>query len=63
MRVFRLDAVTEPVRAHRGARLVPERVKQPCGMVGLGAADGLVAVGDVLGQVLSQIADATAGIA
>ena len=57
-----LDAVAEPVRAGRRARFVPQRVGEPGGMAGLGASGGLVAVAEVLGQVLGEVADAPAGI-
>ena len=61
--VLGLDAVAEPVRAGRRARLVPQRVGQPGGVVGLAVGGGLVAVAEVLGQVLGEVADAPAGIA
>ena len=60
--VLGLDAVAEPVRAGRRARFVPQRVGQPSGVVGLGVGGGLVAVAELLGQVLGEVADAPAGI-
>ena len=57
MRVLRLDAVPEPVRARRRARLVPQRLGQPPGMRVLGVGRGLVTVGDMLGQVLGLMAN------
>jgi len=60
--VFGLDAVAEPVRAGRRARLVLERGGEPDGVGGLGVAVRLVAVAQVLGQVLGEVADAPAGI-
>jgi hypothetical protein len=61
--ILGLDAVPEPVRAGRRARLVPQRVGEPGGVVGLGVGGGLVAVAEVLGQVLGEVADAPAGVA
>ena len=60
--VLGLDAVAEPVRAGGGAGLVPQRVGEPGGVGGLGVGGGLVAVADVLGQVLGEVADAPAGV-
>ena len=57
-----LDAVPQPVRAGRRARLVPQRLSQPGGMVVLGGGLGVVAVGDLLGQILSQVADAASRV-
>jgi hypothetical protein len=37
-------------------------VEEPCGVILLGAGLGMVALGDMLGQVLGEIADAPAGI-
>jgi hypothetical protein len=58
MGVLGLDAVAQPVGARRRARLAPERVGQPLGVLLLGAGGRLVAVGDVLGEVFRQVADA-----
>ena len=60
--VLGLDAVAQPVRAYRRARLVAERVGQALGVRVLGIGLGLVAVGDMLGQVFGEVADAPAGI-
>src|ERR1035441_9954136 len=60
--VLGLDAVTEPVRAGRRARLISECVGEPSGVGGLGVGGGLVTVADVLGQVLGEVADAPAGV-
>ena len=60
--VARLDAVAKPVRAGRGTRLIPQRIGEPGGMLGLGVGCGLVAVANMLGQVLGEVADAPAGI-
>src|SRR5262249_19847177 len=57
------DAVAEPVRAGGRAGFVAERVEQPRCMVCLGVGLGLVASGDVLGQVLGEVADAPLGAA
>ena len=56
--VLGLDAVAQPVRAGRRARLVPERVDQALRVRVLCVGVGLVAVADVLGQVLGQVPDA-----
>jgi hypothetical protein len=61
-RVLGLDAVAQPVRARRRARLVPQRVGQTPGVLVLGWCAGLVAVRDVLGQVLGEVADAPVGV-
>jgi hypothetical protein len=60
--VLGLDAVAQPVRARRGARLVTERVGQALGMALLGARLRLVTVRDVLRQVLGEVADAPVGV-
>ncbi len=60
--VFRLDAVPQPVRAARRAGLVAQRLKEPVSVVALSVSLGRVAAGDVLGQVLSQVPDAPAGV-
>src|SRR6185312_8068594 len=52
--VLGLDAVAEPVRAPRRARLIPQRVGQPGGVILLRSGGGLVAVSDLLGEVLGQ---------
>ena len=59
--VLGLDSVAEPVGAGRRARLIAQRLSQPGRMVrpvGVGA----VAVADLLGQVLGQVADTPGGI-
>ena len=56
--VLGLDAVAQPVGAPRRARLVPQRLGQLLDVSPLGVACGLVAVGDVFGEVLGQVADA-----
>jgi hypothetical protein len=61
--VLGLDAVAEPVRARRRARLITERIGEPPGMGGLGVGAGLVAVADMLGQLFGEVADAPAGVA
>lgn len=61
-RVLGLDAVPQPVRARRRARLVPQSVQQPGGVLLLPGRVGLVASGDVLGEVFGQVPDAPAGI-
>jgi hypothetical protein len=48
--VFGLDAVAEPVRAPRRARLIAQRLGEPGGMLALGVGVGGVASGDLLGQ-------------
>jgi hypothetical protein len=53
-----LDAVPQPVRAPRRARLIPHSLSQPGRVLLLGAGGGLVAAADVLGEVLGQVADA-----
>jgi hypothetical protein len=58
-----LDAVPEPVRAPRRARLIPQRLGQPCDVILLGAGLGLVAVGHLLGEVLGQVPDAPVRVA
>ncbi|PZS40069.1 MAG: hypothetical protein DLM62_04810, partial [Pseudonocardiales bacterium] len=52
----------EPVRACRRARLVPESVGEAFGVFVLGGCLGVVAVGDVLGQVFGEVADAAVGV-
>jgi len=56
--VLGLDAVPQPVRAGRRARLVAQCPGQPGRVGALRAGVGLVAVGDLLGEVLGQVADA-----
>ena len=56
--VLGLDAVPQPVRAPRRARLIPQRLGQPGGVIVLRAGGGLVAVAHLLGEVLGQVADA-----
>ena len=56
--VLGLDAVAQPVSAGRRARLVPQRVGEPGCVCVLGGSVRLVAVADVLGQVLGEIANA-----
>jgi hypothetical protein len=56
--VLGLDAVPQPVGAARGARLEAQYLGQLLDVGALGVAFGLVAVGDVLGEVLGQVADA-----
>ena len=56
--VLGLDAVPEPVRAPRRARLIPQRLSQPGRVIVLRVGVGLVAVADLLGEVLGQVADA-----
>ena len=58
--VLGLDAVAEPVGAGRRAGFVAERVGEPVGVAHLVVGLGVVAVGDVLGEVLGQVADAAA---
>jgi hypothetical protein len=60
--VFGLDAVPEPVGASRRARLVPQRFGELVDVGALAVGLGLVAVGDVLGEVFGQVADATRGV-
>ena len=60
--VLGLDAVPEPVGAPRRARLVPQRLGQPRRMCPLRVGVGLVAVADLLGEVLGQVADAPARV-
>jgi hypothetical protein len=60
--VLGLDAVAEPVRARRRARLVPQCVGEPGSVGGLGVCGRPVAVAEVLGQVLGEVADAPAGV-
>jgi hypothetical protein len=57
-RILGLNAVTEPVGARRGTRLVAQRIGQLSGVVVLGGCSGSLAVSDVLGQVLGEVADA-----
>jgi hypothetical protein len=56
--VLRLDAVAEPVGAGWRAWLEAQRVGEPVDVAPLVAAVGVVAVGDMLGEVLGQVADA-----
>ena len=60
--VLGLDAVTEPVGAPRRARLIPQRLSQPGRMCLLRVGVGLVAVADLLGEVLGQVADAPGSV-
>jgi hypothetical protein len=60
--VLGLDAVPQPVRAPRRARLEPQRLGQPGGVVMLRAGGGLMAVAYLLGEVLGQVADAPSGL-
>ena len=60
--VLGLDAVPQPVRARRRARLIPQRVGEPFHVLALGVGVGLVAVAELLGQVLGQVADAPGGV-
>jgi hypothetical protein len=60
--VFGLDAVAEPVRAPGRAGLVRQCVGEPGGVLALGVALGGVASGDLLGQVLGEVADAPGGV-
>jgi hypothetical protein len=61
--ILRRDAVAQPVRAGRRARLVSERVGQALSVRGLSIGLRLVAVSDMLGQVLGQVADAPRRVA
>jgi len=56
--VLGLDAVPQPVRASRRARLEVQRLGQPPRVGTLRVGVGLVAVAHLLGQVLGQVADA-----
>ena len=56
--VLGLDAVAQPVGAPRRARLIPQCLGQPGGVGALGVGVGLVAVADLLSEVLGQLADA-----
>ena len=58
-----LDAVAEPVRAGGGAGFVAERGGEAVSVGALGVGAGVVAVGDVLGQVFGEVADAPVGVA
>jgi len=58
--VLGLDAVAEPVGAGRRAGFVAERVGEPVGVAHLVVGLRGVAVSDVLGEVLGQVADAAA---
>ena len=60
--VLGLDAVPQPVRAGRRARLVAQCPGQPGRVGALRAGVGLVAVGDLLGQVLGEVADSPGGV-
>src|SRR5262249_3506311 len=60
--VLRLDAVAEPVRAGRRARLIAERLSQPVGARPLRVSVRDVAVGDLLCEVFGQVADAFLGV-
>jgi hypothetical protein len=57
------EGLAGPFAGDQDAGLVPERVGQAVGMVVLGGGGGLVAVGDVLGQVLGQVADSAGRVA
>ena len=57
--VLGLDAVAKPVGTPRRARLVSQRVGQPIDVGALGVGIALVAVGDLLSEVLRQVPDAT----
>src|SRR5215472_249618 len=56
--VLRLDAITQPVRTRRRARLEPQGLGKPVHMLTLGVGIGVVAVAELLGQVFGQVADA-----
>ena len=60
--VLGLDAVPEPVRAPRRARLQSQRFGQPRRVDALSVGLRLVAVGCLLGEVLGQVADAPPGV-
>ena len=60
--VLGLDAVAEPVRAAGRAWLIPQSLGEPGGVIALGVGVGGVASGDLLGQVLGEVADAAAGV-
>ena len=53
-RILWRDAVTEPVRAGWRARLITESVGELVGVVGLPVGGGLLAVAELLGQVLGR---------
>jgi hypothetical protein len=62
--ILGLDAVAQPVRAARRARLVAQRLDEAVGMRGLGAGRGPVGqLPSCLGEVLGQIADAAVSVA
>jgi hypothetical protein len=60
--LLRRDTVPQPVRARRRARLEAQRVGKPfyVGMLGIGVH--VVALAELLGQVLGQIANAPGGV-
>src|SRR5690348_9102548 len=60
--VLGLDAIPQPVRARRRARLEPQRLSEPVHMLTLEVSLGVVAVTELLGQVLSEVADAPARV-
>jgi hypothetical protein len=57
-----LDAVAQPIRARRRARLIPQRFGEPFHVLTLSVAVWLVAVPELLGQVLGQMADTTSRV-
>ena len=60
--VLGLYAVAEPVGAGRRARFVAQGVGEAVGVTGLVGGYRLVAVADMLGQVLGDVADAAVGV-
>ena len=60
--VLGLDAVAKPVRAPRRARLEPQRLSQAGRVRPLRVCVRLVAVADLLGEVLGQVPNAPAGV-
>src|SRR5262249_48674934 len=55
--VLGLDAIPQPVRTRRRARLEPQRLSEPVHVLTLGVSLGVVAVAELLGQVLGEITD------
>ncbi len=60
--LLRRDAVPQPVRARRRARLEAQRVGKPFYVGTLGIGVHVVALAELLGQVLGQIANAPGGV-
>ena len=61
-RALGCDAISEPVRAPRRARLIAKRLDQPGHMRALSVGVCLMAFADLLHEVLGEVADAVGGV-